>query len=312
MVERARPRAAVAGGVRHEHTGVRRAAERLRDGVERARLRRAADRVVQDVHAVCDGVVDRGDAVRVEAAGLEALAARPADLVHRDLGARRHARAGTDLVSVDGDVGAVVPCGRRGGVRAVALSVARRNVVVGRDVLDAEAGEVVPRADELVVARRHRPQLARLADAVPVRRDRDSRLAGERGALRPDAGVDHADDDAGAGLRAAAELRPHAARRVESEEVRRQGRVRVCELVLREAQHGRLLRQLRGLRGREVGCHAVVRDRVVVNLRCADARERVVVLSDEVLLPLLDRRRGGVQLVAGLGRVAGKPLTYPS
>ena len=88
------------------------------------------------------------------------------------------------------------------------------------------------------------------AGAVPVGRDRDAGAARERRVLRPDAAVDDTDDDAGAGVRAAAELRPDAARGVEAEEVRRQGRVELGPLVLaRGATTPGCLRQLLGLRG---------------------------------------------------------------
>ena len=182
------------------------------DGVGDGALAGAADGVVDDVDAVGDSVVDRRDAVGVEATVCgDAWLAGPADLVRRDLGARSHARALAEVVAVDADVGAVVAGCGRGGVRPVALSVPGGEVLALGDVLLPEAVDVVAGADELVVAGRGGEVLAGDALTVPVGGDWDAGAAGEGGALRPDAGVDHADDHPGSGLLRPAELRPEAA-----------------------------------------------------------------------------------------------------
>ena len=62
--------------------------ERDLDRIEEVRPR-AADREVDHVDAVLDGLVDRGDAVGVGATAVADVL--PADLVHRDARARRHA-----------------------------------------------------------------------------------------------------------------------------------------------------------------------------------------------------------------------------
>ena len=128
-----------------------------------------------------------------------------------DLRARRHAAgdAVVDRDAVDLDVGDLPAGRRRRGVRPVAVTVAWREVVRLVDDLLAEAREVVASADQLVVAGRDRELLAGDALAVPVGWHRDAGAATERGALRPDAGVDDADNEAGAGD---AEPRPAAPR----------------------------------------------------------------------------------------------------
>ena len=124
VVERAGARTAVAGRVGDEDARVGGGPEGLLHRVEDVGLGAAADRVVDDVDAVEHGLVDRGHAVGAEAAGVDAWLAFPADLVGRDLGSGRHARAGADGLAVDGDVGAVVAGSGRRGVRAVSGAVA--------------------------------------------------------------------------------------------------------------------------------------------------------------------------------------------
>ena len=70
-----------------EDAGARGAQEGELVGRDRVGLRGAADREVDDVDTVGDGVVDRGDDVLGEAAGVHAGLAGPADLVRRDLAA---------------------------------------------------------------------------------------------------------------------------------------------------------------------------------------------------------------------------------
>src|SRR3954462_535936 len=128
-------------------------------------------------------------------------------------------------------------------MRAVTGAITGRGVVDLGDVLLAEAGEVVTGADDLVIAGGIRELLAALALAVEGGRDRYARIAGEGRVLRPDPGVDVADDEAGAGAGAATQLRPQAASRIETQERRRKRRVNVAELVALEIDHPRHLRE---------------------------------------------------------------------
>ena len=75
----------------------------------------------------------------------------------------------------------------------------------------------------------------------------------EAEALRPDAGVDHADDDVFAGAVDAAELIPQPARCVEAEKRRRVGGVDRTHLVLGDRQHTRGASERSRLLGSELG-----------------------------------------------------------
>src|SRR5207247_3401407 len=118
---------------------------------------------------------------------------------------------------------AVVAGRRARRVRAVAVEVTRREELLRDDRIGpAVTGHEVLRADELLVAVRGGEVLARRALAVPagdllvaelpglsVRAD--ARAVRELGVLRPDAGVDVADDHVLAGVADPAELVPRAA-----------------------------------------------------------------------------------------------------
>ena len=127
---------------------------------------RAADRVVDDVDAVRDRLVDRRHEVGREAAGGRAVLRRPERLVGGDTGPRRHAadrrrrpQRGTGRRNAE-----VAACRRRG-MRAVAVVVAGRHELPRPHRLDAasppQRGVEVPRADQLLVAVRARELLAR-------------------------------------------------------------------------------------------------------------------------------------------------------
>ena len=155
------------------------------------RVRAARDREVDDVDAVEDRLLHRGDGVGAEAA------LREADAVHDHVRAGRDAadRAAVDAVE-HGGVDAVARGGRRR-VRAVTLGVARR----------ADAGRVVAElvgrrrrrspgrcqervgADQLVVAGERRPEVgdvaavAELAAVGAAGRSRQA-VVGERSGAR--------------------------------------------------------------------------------------------------------------------------------
>ena len=232
MVERAGARAAVAGRVGDEHACVRGCPECLRDRVERVGLGAAADGVVEDVDTVEHGGVDRGHAVGVEAAVGDAGLTGPADLVRGDLGAGRHAGHGAvvEHLALDRDAGHPIACRRGGGMRSVAIAIARREELRLVDVVLSEARDEVAGADELVVARRDREPLPGDALAVPIGRHRDPRAAGEGLALGPDARVDDTDDHAGTSAPVAAELRPETGRAIKTKERRAEAGIRVREL----------------------------------------------------------------------------------
>ncbi len=130
--------------------------------------RSGSDRVVDDVHAVVDGLVDGGDQGGALAAGVWA------GLVDDDVGIRRHA-----AVHAEGVAG-----GGAGGMGAVAVVVHRVAQAAGQAV-----GEV-PEADQLVVAGAGR-RGAITAEAA----ERIAQAIGaERHVGAVDAGVDDADD----------------------------------------------------------------------------------------------------------------------
>ena len=193
-------------------------------------------------------------------------------------------------------------------MRPVAVAVASRLVVVGGDELPPEAFEVVPGTDQLVVALMLGELLAFDAAAPPVGWHGNAGTAGERLALGPDAGVDDADDDARARTRVAAELRPEATGPGEAEELGRDRGGGLGKRVLLEGDDAGRCSQVARLLARQLDSHAVVGDRVVVDLGGTDARQGGIVLRHDVLLPSLHGRRIRVELAPPLrsrGRETG-------
>ena len=187
----------------------------------------------------------------------------------------RTRREAADRAAVDavqhGVVDAITGGGRRR-VRAVSLGVARgahvRRVVaellsVGALNRHVRLREVV-RADQLVVAGERRPEMGDVRAVTEVavverQRVRRSRQApvDEVGALRPDAGVDHADDDVRAGVVLPAQRRPDVGRAEEAGVVV----LRLVERVLLHGEDARNREQPRDLVRRHAGGDAAVGDR---------------------------------------------------
>uniref|UniRef100_A0A804MG30 Uncharacterized protein n=1 Tax=Zea mays TaxID=4577 RepID=A0A804MG30_MAIZE len=224
------------------------------------------------VDAVGDGLVHGGQ--HVGGRGLQRVS-REHGLVHGHPGLRGDAggrAVGVAEVARAADGGA----GRRGRrVRAVAVVVPRRVVVVGRDrdaaLLEALAERARP--DELPVARGGPERLAGLARALPPRRDGAHAGVAEALALGPDARVDDPDDDAVAVLG----RRPDARAATHQPEERR--RVRGVQPAVRLRERGHVpvhaleLLQLPRVEHRAKPVHDV-RVRVQVNRRRRAGRQR--------------------------------------
>ena len=211
VVDGARPRTLVAARRGDQDPGGVGVEEGDRHGIGQ-RVLAAADREVDDVHAVEHRLADRGHGVGREAP------LRAARLVDGDVGPWRD----------PGDL-APVPPEQRGGaddapgrrrrrVRAVPDVVA---CAVGVGVVVDEVVHVEERlaGDELVLALerpvgtgigRVGPELAGALRLVGARRrGRDRAVVDERRVLGPGAGVEHPDDHAPTGARPTAELVPH-------------------------------------------------------------------------------------------------------
>src|SRR5690606_2058036 len=210
-----------------ENAGIERVEQREIVGRREIGLE-AAHRVVDDVDAVGDRVVDRAREIRRRARRAPLAGLEPARLVDRDARARRDAGDATDARAEQVRGGRVAGDDRRD-VRAVAVGVARRDELVRVEIVTREkAVDVIARADDLVVARARRKTFAFLTDAAEAfrrvvlerraralavrpaepqaepRRRRPTALADarnvtldveQRGMVRRDAAVDEADED---------------------------------------------------------------------------------------------------------------------
>jgi hypothetical protein len=328
----------VTGRGGNEHTGRGGVHERDLGRGQHGVLLGAADREVDHVDTVEDRLVDRReDAVVVAAAAVVVL---PAHLVRRDPGRRRHAADVSLRLTVDDGGNAVVACRRAGGVRAVAVPVARREEVLVRDGLFRR---VVARADQLVVAG-DRLLFAGHALALPLGGDRVGVGAGlgQRGearVLRGDAGVDDADDHALTRVLVTLELPlPDAVRPFEAEEPGGVGGLRLELLPLPDVLDTGGGAQLLHLRTGELEGSAVENGVVLVHrllagetcLRQRGGTPALQILAVGVVVPRLRvefasggwlgrrdpvdaARIGGQRVVvelndvkAGLGRVSGR------
>nr|GEU28539.1 hypothetical protein [Tanacetum cinerariifolium] len=300
---RGRARTRVAGRGGDEHAGCGRAQERLFGGfVEGAAAGGRADREVDHVDAVLDGLVDGGHAVgRGAAAALGRIG--PAHFVGGNAGARRHAAHAAQADAVDDGIGIGIARHRGGRVAAVtafADGTAQR-VAGGRKFGPVQllaVGLVVARADQLVVAVDHAKAFARVAAAFPAGGRRIVHLlaaamagvallvhaVGIGRVFRPHAAVDDADDDVLARQRLAAQLRPQAARLVEAQEGRGVAGVEHHFRVGRNGRHARVFLQRAHFvvgqqRGKAVEHHVVL----VGDPGRADAADDVVLLGVEVV-----------------------------
>ena len=202
-----------------------------------------------------------------------------------------------------------LPAAVDGGVRAVAAAVARRQVLrVGEGVAGQDALVVVAGGDDLAVAGGLAPPLTGLADAAEAGHAADVRaVGGERRVLRPDAGVQHPDDDVLAGLGGTAVLVPDAVRTGQAEELRRVHGVGVDQLVALHGQHRRVLAQGDHLRRRQVGGEPVQRGGVAVgHVGVAGRGQHPVLLRAQPGFVLPGVGRAGVVLhpLAGRGGLA--------
>src|SRR5207244_8983013 len=144
--------------------------------------------------------------------------------VHRDPRVRRHAADLAERLRGPGRLHAGVTARRGRRMRAVTVVVAYRVefpwALGGHRLIAAPARVVILRADQLLIAHRRIELLAGGALAVPagnlviaqtlvlVAAAIRARAIGKAQAFGPDAGIDHADDDAVAGVIDAAELVP--------------------------------------------------------------------------------------------------------
>uniref|UniRef100_A0A0E0H4N5 Uncharacterized protein n=1 Tax=Oryza nivara TaxID=4536 RepID=A0A0E0H4N5_ORYNI len=219
-----------------------------RAGDEHAHLHGPERRYGQAVEVVPGGATPEGDGEHVDAVrhgaidgrqdvGAEAPS-RPAHLVGRDAGAGRHATG--DAAGVAEQVGVLHGRARGGGggVRAVPVLVAR-GLELGRLVDGPRRGLVAvvedARPDDLAVAVRRGEAAAGLAEAFPLGRHGAEALVAEAGALRPYAGVEHADDDVVVGE--AVGPYPVADLRANAEEVRAPGGVQLQHRLRDHGQH---------------------------------------------------------------------------
>src|SRR5262249_1760133 len=131
---------------------------------------RAADRVVDHVDAVGDGLVDGGHEVGRRAARGRGVLGRPERLVDRDPGTRRHAADRPEPGRSAGRKPAMVATRGARGVGGVAVVVARRVELPRAGRVDpgvaTHARIEVAGADQLLVAVRGRPGLTDLAPQV--------------------------------------------------------------------------------------------------------------------------------------------------
>src|SRR5881392_1447809 len=107
--------------------------------------------------------------------------------------------------------------------------------------------------------------------------------------VRPDTGVNEADDDVFTGSRPlleggqAAELRPEAIRVIEAKEVRCGRRVLADDLIRADRDHFGLLCHSRRLFGRQFRRKAVITERIIVKFRSAtDLSESFVVFAFKI------------------------------
>ena len=305
-------RAAVARGGRHEDARTRRVEERHLDGIEEVGAA-AADRIVDHVHAIRHGLIDGGHVVGREAGSTRA--GFPAGLVGGNAGARRDAGyLGAEYRDRPGDRYVGVAARGRGGVGTVATEIARGDELprqVSTDAGVTAPTRVVPaRADQFLVAMRGGEAISRNALAMPAGNLLVREFAvpggvavhagaiGETQALGPDTAVDDPDDDTLTGAAHAAELRPEAARCVESEEGGGGGRVLRGGLVLGDRYDARHARQGCGLLGRHLGREAVEAVAVVVDLAATGLGGDIRVALVEVGGVVDHHLRVGVDLLA--------------
>ena len=302
----ARSRSVVARRCGDEHAGGGRIEERDLHRVEEIGQRRA-DRVIDHVHAISDGLIRRGHAIRGRTRCVALVRQLPAHLVDGQACARRDAVDGGEArsrcVPISGR--ARVPARSRCGVSAVTVEATRRDVLEVRD--GAGPRDEVLRRDHLLVTHRGVEGLARCALAVPARNLVVVELAGfavrvgarsvaEGRVLWPETGVEHADDDV---LAYRAGLRPEAVRPGESEKPRSRKRIDEILRVGRDGDHVLHGPELLSLRLGEDGREAVEHEVVVVKLvSTSDLPESLVMFAVEVADVLLNVGRSRVDLLA--------------
>lgn len=345
MVGRDRIRTVVAGTGRDEDAGG--------CGVEECEVLRghhgargtAADRVVDHVDAVGDGLIDRGDEVAQRAdvvRGHGRVGPDIAGLVRGDLRPGSDARDGSEVDALDRGLHPEVARRRARRVRAVTVAVPRREVVV----LEVEARGLSSREEVLPA-----DELRRVVALVPVLPfDHGAAelpavglvevhvgavgvgllalvaavllllllelLALERRVLGGDAGVDHAHHDALSGLAHASGLLPHApaapAVVAETEVVGRRLRIGVTDLIGEHAENILGGPQLIHLVAREVGAEPVEHDLVGGVRRDADIVDERGLLGLEVLDVALRILRLRLELLAfgGLRRLQSLDVAF--
>ena len=274
-------------------------------------LPRPRDRVVDDVDAVGNCVLDGGHEIDRSATGPAGHRVVPQHLVVGQAGGRSHAADVSDRAAIDGGWDVVVAGGGAAGVRAVTVEVTRRQELKG---LREVGGVVPPGAQHFVVAGDDLLR-ARVAGAVPL--GVDNRLVrprlgqgAEARVLRPESGVDDSDDHTLAGARGAAKvLVPDAAGAGQPEEVWGRDGVDLDDLVLPDVGHTLGVLQLEGLSLRQAGGEAVQRGRQVPDLLAlVDPRtvEHLTVLGVEIAAVRLRGRAVGLELLSLRGTRGGE------
>src|SRR3954468_7485864 len=260
MRDRAARGPAVAGGNGHENSRVCRVEKRDFSGMKEVRYR-AGDGVVNHVNAIRDCLINGRREIRTKTTG-GAVALVPEGFVHRHSSARRHS---AEAKGRRRNLNGVVAPGRRSGVSAVAVIIARGEELpweLFRDPgVTAPTRVVVARSDQLLVAKIRVPGAIRLAVRLTLAMPAGNLLENkfptgiavvEARAFGPDAGVDNTDNHAFAGaarffVAGSTELVPQPIRRVEAEEMRGRGSCGGHHFIGRHSDRVRWLRQPSGL-----------------------------------------------------------------
>lgn len=338
-------RAAVAGAGGDEHIGQRGAVKSLLDGVGNRGLR-SADRKIDDVDAVFDGLVDRLDGIRIEtrvggiaAVGGGAVVIGPANLVGRDARAWRDARRLAHRHAIDDDGDSAVAGRGRGGVIAVAATAAagavRADVRVARRIELApvlaqtggkETGIEIFGADQLVVAmldriesfaghatadkRRWRADVGQARGRVEGWRTAGVDAVRKRSTFRPDAAVDNADDHVFAlDERTAGKLRPQATRRAQLEKGRGRHGVEMTGQIGLHIGDGRIVFQQQHFGVGQQGGKAVEHNVIGGDHGGVGDRDEHVVLAIAQIAHIILHVTGAVVEGDAGGRLGGRERT---
>ena len=247
-------RTAVAGGRSDENASARGKQKRDFHRIEKT-PQAAADREIDDVHAIRHSLIDGRHAVAVEAAP---RVVPPAHLIRRDARAGRHSAdcSQRDPVRARGD--AVVPARRARCVRTVAVPVTHGEKLCRKRILHrgraAKACVEPLRPDQLLIAHGGIELLARCTLSVPARDLLEHQLSaavavGKARVFRPDPAVHDSDNHAFTGVLDSAECFPDSAWRAQAQKLRGADRVRLQQFIVADGQNALQALQFRDSRG---------------------------------------------------------------